>query len=122
MKNAVYTLIFALFLNFNSFSATSNIQDSVVIGDVLTINTPESQTFKDIDFPKLNLVVKRGGVASYNSVDNVPVVVSEIKADKNGNTIVVLKRQDGKKFFNQYKEVSANLQDALASGELSVIK
>ncbi|WP_053992097.1 hypothetical protein [Mangrovimonas sp. TPBH4] len=122
MKNAIYTLIFALFLNFNAFSTTTNIQDSVVIGDVLTINTPENQTFKDVDFPKLNLIVKRGGVASFNSVDNVAVVVSEMKEDNNGNTIVVLKRQDGKKFFNQYKEVSANLEDALASGELSIVK
>lgn len=122
MKNAIYTLIFALFLNFNAFSTTSNVQDSMAVGDILTINTPDNQSFKDIDFPKLNLIVKRGGVASYNSVDNIAVVISEIKEDSNGNTIAVLKRQDGKKFFNQYKEVSANLDNALASGELSIVK
>ncbi|GLB50151.1 hypothetical protein [Neptunitalea lumnitzerae] len=87
-------------------------------GDVFIINTPEGNQFYHIDFPKLNTLVKRGTIASYKSVYNTPVVITEVHA----NNKVSVARKDGKKFFRFYKTVTVDLNKALESGELSVVE
>ncbi|NNK83637.1 MAG: hypothetical protein HKO92_10985 [Flavobacteriaceae bacterium] len=104
-------------LVFLSINAQNNASE-INIGDKLIIGKLTNGTFQSITLPKRNFIVKRGGIANYKSVENNIVVVTNIEKDKNGNTIVELKRNNGKRFFNTHKTIKANLQEALDSGEL----
>ena len=46
------------------------------------------------------------------------VVVEAITYDKDGSTLITLRRQDGMRFFNAFPTVKASLEEALDSGEL----
>ena len=91
------------------------------VGDVLIVKAPSSQFYNHISFPQLNILVKRGKLASYKSVIGNEVVVEEVFAKKD-KTYVVLKKKDGTKFFGLYIDVKANYQNAMDSGELELFK
>ncbi|MFV9550895.1 hypothetical protein [Algibacter sp. PT7-4] len=121
MKNLLFTIILVfgvLFANANTKTTYNNTNPKV--GDVLKIKTPKTVAFKHIDFPRLNFIVKRGGVANYKSVYNELVIVKKV-IDKNGDIHVVLERKDGKKFFNYLKQVTANYTESLESGEMVTV-
>ncbi|MDG5491267.1 hypothetical protein [Psychroserpens sp. SPM9] len=113
MKNLFFA---AFFLGF-CFVATA--QNEPKVGDVLEISEPYAQSFNHINFPKQNILIKRGKVANYNSVYGNKVVVEAIKTKDDGTTYVILKKQDGSKFFNYLTTVKANYQKAIDAGELS---
>ncbi|MEO1012289.1 MAG: hypothetical protein AAFX53_13355 [Bacteroidota bacterium] len=115
MKTVVCSLIFAL-AAFSSNAQSDS--DLVQVGDVLTIGTAENGNFNHIDFPRKNLIIKRGGIANMKSVYGNVVVVTDVKSMNDGNTEVVLKRKDGRKFFRHLASVKADLENALADGEL----
>lgn len=91
------------------------------VGDVLIVKAPSSQFYNHIAFPQLNMLVKRGKTASYAPVIGNEVVVEEVFAKKD-KTYVVLKKNDGTKFFGLYSNVKANYQNAIDSGELELMK
>jgi len=91
------------------------------VGDVLIVKAPSSQFYNHIAFPQLNILVKRGKIASYTPVIGNEVVVEEVFTKKN-KTYVVLKKNDGTKFFGLYSDVKANYQKAMDSGELELLK
>ncbi|WP_194768437.1 hypothetical protein [Tamlana sp. I1] len=116
-------LTFLLFLAFGvSFANTTNPtpQTMVQIGDELVINTQTADKFNHVDFPRLNFIVKRGGLANYNSVDGKVVVVTNVVTKGNGETHVTLEPVGGKKFFGFLSSVNADFDKAIRSGELSM--
>lgn len=92
---------------------------TVKTGDVLVINKPSNQTFKHLDLPRANFIIKKGGIANYKSIVGKRVRVKGVKRNKLGETTVVLEREDGRKFFNSFPSITANLNNAVEEGELS---
>jgi hypothetical protein len=97
-------------------------EHKIIEGDILMLGKPTSSTYVYIDFPKSNIIIKRGAIASFNSLINEKVFVSNIKTDKKGNTIADLKRANGLKFFRFYPIIKANITKALKCGELRPTK
>lgn len=116
-----------LFLAILFVVATTNINaqevnpSEVKVGDVLVIGRPDAPRYKHIDFPRLNFITKKGGIANYKTVEGNKVVVTSVKEKKDGTLQVKIKRTNGSKFFNSHTVVSADLKRALESGELSVL-
>ena len=102
---------------FNFMQTEPNAQE-IQVNDVLVIQEPSGLDFKHIHFPKKNFIIKRGGIANMNQVAGKKVVVETISYDKDGATLVTLRRQDGKRFFRAFPTVKASLEEALDSGEL----
>jgi len=86
-------------------------------GTVLTLGPVSASGFQHIDFPRKNFIIKRGGIANFNNLEGRSLVVEEV-ISKNSGTQVVLKRSDGLDFFGVYRTVKADLEKALAKGEL----
>ena len=113
MKKLILTIIFIAPIYLSSAQEKPN------VGDKLTINKPIGQTYKYITFPKKNFIIKRGKVGNYKSVIGKIVVIKDVLTNENDNTYVILKKQDGKKFFGFLSQVKANYEDAIATEELS---
>lgn len=117
MKKVV--LFFALSLLFGFCYANTTqpkYQKAPKKGDVLVVNHQSGQKYNHIDFPRLNFIVKRGGLANYKSVHGIHVIVKEV-VETDGNTHVILERKDGKKFFGFLKDVKANYTKSINSKE-----
>lgn len=110
-------LLFSLSV-LNAQDATTPVQNDVQVGDVFEIGAPEANTYKHIDFPRANFIIKRGGIANYKVAEGQKVVVTSVKEKKDGTTQVKIKRNDGGLFFGSHTVVAADFGDALASGEL----
>ena len=122
MNNYLKTIIaFGLMLISLSFNAQVVSDSDISVGDKLTVGELTNGTFKFIKLPKANFIIKKGGLANYKSIEKSTVVISNIEKDKKGNTIVELKRNNGKKFFNAIWTIKADLKPALDSGELKQI-
>lgn len=104
-----------------AFNGQQSQDNSPKIGDVLIINAPTGQTYDHIKFPKLNIVVKRGGLANYKSVYGEAVIIKNILTKKDGKVYIQLESQNGKKFFGFLKTVNADYNKALETGELSIL-
>jgi hypothetical protein len=116
-----YIVILLLGMTMFTFQAqTETIQKEVKIGDILYIGKSVTYGYRYIDFPKANFIIKRGGIANYNILKGEKVVVTEIAQNKKGKTEVTLERKNGRKFFRNFKSVNADIEKALASGELVV--
>ncbi len=91
---------------------------TVAKGDIFILGEPSGARYLHIDFPRENIIIKRGGIANFKSVVDEEVIVESTAKDKNGFTKVTLRRKDGFKFFRHYSTVKADLEKALASTEL----
>lgn len=96
-------------------------QNQPKVGDKLMVKAPSAQFYNHIAFPQLNILVKRGKTSSYKPVIGNQVVVADVVNDDNNESYVVLKKEDGTKFFGLYTSVKANYEKALQAGELSVV-
>lgn len=114
MKKLFFTLLFC------GFCFVLSAQSSPNVGDELVIN--ETQSYRYVKFPKLNILVKRGKVANYKSVYGNTVVVDEVTTNDDGTKCVTLKKKDGSKFFGLKTKVKANYAKAIDAGELSLVK
>jgi len=114
MKKAVLTLVFLC------VCVVSFAQSQPQVGDVLEVNAPKGEHYNHIDFPRLNILVKRGKLASYKPVINNKVLIDNVFTKEN-KTYVVLKKKDGTKFFGLQTAVEADYQKALESGELTIV-
>lgn len=82
--------------------------------EVYHLALPESGSFSSVDIPKKNFIIKKGGIADIGTLHGVYVIVKEEK----NNGKVILARKDGKHFFNAFPVIHADLEEALAAGEL----
>ncbi|WP_027137476.1 hypothetical protein [Gaetbulibacter saemankumensis] len=119
MKKVLFLLLFVSGLAFANNNNPVNSQDTPQIGDELIINAVSNIKYNHVNFPKLNFIVKRGGLATYKTVHGNEVVIKEVNAE-NGKTTVVLEKKDGSKFFGYLTSVEADYEASLNSGELSV--
>ena len=115
----LFSIAFLMICGLVSYQVNAtNIDTNPEIGDRLLIQSPENTTYTAVNMPKLNFVVKKGGVANYKSVQNTLVEVVKISQNKEGENIVTLQRVDGAKILGLKKSVSANYDKALQLGEL----
>ena len=122
MKKLFFTVLFVVAtLNINAQSGSSDVLKEVKAGDILQIGRPDAPSFKHIDFPRANTIIKSGGIANYKKMEGVKVVVTDVKEKKDGTLQVKIKRTDGGRFFGIHSVVSADIKNALESGELSGI-
>lgn len=98
--------------------AQEDFSNLVKIGDQLTISGPSSSSYKFIDVPRKNFIIKRGGLANIGSLQNVKVTITKISYGK--NTVIRFKKSSGGKFFAAYRTLTANLNGAMNSGELEI--
>lgn len=112
------TIIFLLVIMFSvpSITAQENYVDLVQVGDQLTLAEPSGSTYQHIDVPRKNFIIKRGGIANMATLKNSVITVTEISNDS--NPVITFKRTNGKKFFRVYRTMTADLNGAIASGEL----
>lgn len=114
----------ALLFSVSVLNAQDNVnvvQSDVEVGDVFEIGKPETNTYKYINFPRANFIIKRGGIANYKRAEGQKVVVTSIKEKKDGTTLVKIKRTDGNRFFGSHPVVSVDFKEAVESGELEVL-
>lgn len=116
MRN-IQKIAFIIILGITFSVNAQKTDDLVSVGETFSIQESDNYQYSHINFPKPNFIIKKGAIADYKKLRGVQVVVSEIKSNK-GKTRVVLKRKDGKKFFGNFPSVTANIEDAVASGEL----
>ena len=119
MKKIIFAVLFTVgILSINAQSGGPEVLKEVKAGDMLQIGRPDAPSFKHIDFPRANTIIKNGGIANYKKMEGVKVVVTAVKEKKDGTLQVKIKRTDGGRFFGIHSVVSADLKDALVSGEL----
>ncbi|TDN83080.1 hypothetical protein DET49_12250 [Salegentibacter sp. 24] len=118
MKNI---LIIPIMLIFTFQMEAQSQTQSVKVGDVLVINQPENQSFESLKLPRANFIIKKGGIANYKSLIGNRVKVTEIQTNAAGGVEVVLKREDGRKFFRTHTVISAKIDEALENGELVML-
>lgn len=112
----IFIAIF-LFCSINTVIGQEN-NSNISQGTIYRLSEPAGHTYKHIDFPRRNIIIKRGAIANYNSLVGMELVVKELIKDTNGSTTAILVRKDGRPFFRFFPTVEANLEKALAIGEL----
>lgn len=88
-------------------------------GAVLTLGNVTASSYQHIDFPRKNIIIKRGAIADFNNLEGRKVIVEEV-VSANGQTKVTLKRKDGRNFFRFWPTVTSDIEMALAKGELKI--
>lgn len=92
----------------------------VAKGDVIQIANPSASTYKYINLPRPNFLIKRGGIVNFNKLKGKKIEVTEVNTTKNCKIEVRVKRQDGKKFFNTLKTMTIDLDRAIEAGEIKL--
>lgn len=117
MRTYILFFVFAMY-SLVLFGQSQKATADVRIGAIYEIGKPTTHAYKHINFPRPNMVIKRGGIANYKRLKGRIVIVTELQNKKDGSIMVKLKRKDGKRFFGSHPVVTAALHDALESREL----
>ncbi len=117
MKSTFILLSFLLSIGLAQAN-TYPITDDIRVGSVLVIGAPSSNSYKHLELPRKNFIIKKGGIADYKSISKKTVVVTEMNELADGTVEVYLKRKNGKLFFNSHRRIKAKLKEALAAEEL----
>lgn len=115
-------LCIAFLFSMGMVQAQEESNDRVAVGDVLTLGNPSSSTYQYIDFPRRNIIIKRGAIADFKSLIGKKVVVEEINTYTDRSAEIILRRKDGRKFFRFFPTIKADLDNALTKGELVIPK
>ncbi|QLG45660.1 hypothetical protein [Costertonia aggregata] len=107
-------------LSLVSISMLQAQEADVKIGDILILDNPSGSEYKHVDFPKSNIIIKRGAIANFNALVGEKLLVKDIVKNEDGTTKAVLERKNGRNFFRFYPSVTATLDNALTKGELKV--
>ncbi|MBT8237260.1 MAG: hypothetical protein HKP24_12965 [Croceitalea sp.] len=100
--------------------AQEDYSDMVKVGDELMISNPSGSDYQYIDVPRKNFIIKRGGIANMATLKNAKVTVTKITF-KDSKPIIRFKKSDGRKFFNAFRTLTADLNNAIAQSELNFI-
>ncbi|WP_419212850.1 hypothetical protein ACNR9Q_01670 [Maribacter sp. X9] len=112
-----YLMMFFTFLLINTNAFAQDNYGNLKAGDILSITKSSNMPFDHLYFPRPNLIIKRGAIANYKALDGMKVRIEEISED----TTVKLTPLNGKKFFNRFPYVKANLEKALENNELKLL-
>ncbi|TYP69913.1 dihydroorotase [Aquimarina intermedia] len=116
MKNHI---VFALLISF--LSVTMYAQETTIdvkVGDVFIIGEVDNDSYKYIDFPRANFIIKRGGIANYKKVKGEKVIITSIREQKDGSLLATLALRSNQHFFNSHKHVTAEINEAILQNEL----
>ncbi|OIQ22273.1 hypothetical protein [Lacinutrix sp. MedPE-SW] len=122
MKLLTTICFIVLSLSLSAKNSNLILQNMPEVGDHYIVNENTGETYKHINFPRPNILVKRGAVASYNSVKDAIVTVTNVAKNKNGETIITVERKDGTKFFGFLKSAEINYEKALEAKEIAKLK
>lgn len=114
-------LFMVLLLSIGILQAQAN-ENLVVNGTVLTLSAPSGSRYQHIDFPRRNMIIKRGAIADFNNLIGKKLVVDNLTTKSDGTLEVILKRKDGLNFFRFFTTVKADFNNAVANGELILPK
>lgn len=120
MKKSILFFAVVCFTFTTAVTAQEKYDDLVKVGDQLIIGNPSKADYQFLDVPRKNFVIKKGGIFSLGSLLNNKVTVTKMSFDKKGDAIVVLKKSNGTKFFNSHRTLKADLNGAIANGELLI--
>mgnify|MGYP003148650108 FL=1 len=118
MKTVLTALYFICGITLLQASTTTNEIDDLEVGSVLMIGSPSSNLYEHIEVPRMNFIIKKGGIPNYNTLFESKVVVSKMQVMPDGSKVVHLKRQNGKRFFNSHSYIKARLKEAIDAEEL----
>ncbi|TXN38051.1 hypothetical protein FVB32_07090 [Flagellimonas hymeniacidonis] len=108
-------VLFAFFL----FAFLGNAQENQVkIGDQLIIGEPAGTLYQSINVPRKNFIIKKGGIPNMSTLKNSVVTVTKIS--HSDNPTITFKKSNGRKFFKAYRSLTAELNGAIDSGEMTV--
>lgn len=114
MKKYLFlAVIFSLFTSV-IYAQSSNVK----VGDTFTIGEAHNNNYKHISFPKANLIIKKGGIASYKNIKGAKVTVTSVEEKKDGRVIATIKLVSDKAFFNSHKYVTVDVAEAIREKEL----
>jgi hypothetical protein len=116
MRNYIFIALLLSLFSEIIYSQTS--ETIVSIGDQFLISNAYPNSYKHINFPKANLIIKRGGIFNYNSIKGAKVVVTELKKKKNDLWIATIKLVNGKLFFNSHHYLTVEIYEAIKQKEL----
>ncbi|MEO2064118.1 MAG: hypothetical protein ABGW97_14135 [Christiangramia sp.] len=112
MRN-LQILLFVILMGFSALA-----QDKKpVIGDRFVLHVSEHHHLESLLAPQKNFILKKNGVVNFKSLHGVPLYVSAVKTKK-AYTRLILKRLDGRKFFNAFSSISVNYEQALELREI----
>lgn len=114
MKSIILLLTFSLFAY--SMNAQENHASSTKVGDQFVIGEPIGVSYENINVPRKNFIIKRGGIPNMSTLKNSVVTITKIS--ENNNSAITFKSSDGKKFFKAYRTLTADLNSAINSGEM----
>ena len=120
MKNNILSSVFAFFVSFFMYSQSS--VSDFNLGDVFLIGNANYNSYKHINFPRANFIIKKGGIVDYKNIKGEKVVITSLKENKNGKTIATIKLVEPRNFFNSHKYVTVNIAEAIKSKELLIVK
>lgn len=116
MKTNILLALLISFFSVSMYSQSSN--SDVTVGDVFTIGEVYNDTYKHINFPRANFIIKKGGIAKYNNIKGERVIVTSLKEKKDGSLIATIKLTSRRSFFNSHKYVTVAIDEAIGSKEL----
>lgn len=117
MKNyLIMGLIIFGSYNLNSQEINANVKK----GDVFVIVKPSGIDYKHINFPRKNIIIKRGGILTNQLVDGKKVVVTNVTKDKNNATLIRIETINKTGFYKAIKSVTVDYEKALKSGEIKI--
>jgi hypothetical protein len=88
------------------------------IGELLIMGSYDGMEYDHVHFPKLNFVLKKGGIGNWTGLRGTKVVIKEKYQNNMGETIAVLEPADGRRFLKVIPTVTTSFDKALANGEL----
>lgn len=111
-------LLFTLFI-----SSILMAQDSTPaqVGETFKIEALDDSRYSHLKLPRPNFIIKKGGIVDYSTLAGTLVTVAEVRTKNENETVVVLVRKDGKKFFGSFPQIKADYKKALNSGQISSI-
>jgi hypothetical protein len=115
------SILFTAFL-FSVFLLQGQAIDNIAEGDVFVISEPTGSAYAAIDFPRRNIIIKRGAIANFNALIGKKVFVDQLETDEEGRITVTLKRADGLNFFRFFPKVNADLSKAIKLKELKTVR
>lgn len=117
MNKILLALVIGLFSS-GAYAQSSN--SNINVGAVFTIHKVANNNYKYINFPKANLIRKKGGIANYATVIGEEVEVTSIKEQKDGSLEATIKLTSKKLFFNSHKYIRVAINEAIDEKELVI--
>ena len=116
MKKNIRFAIALLFFTVTLYS--QNISSPIAVGDVFVVGAVENNNYTYINFPKPNIIIKKGGLVNFKNVVGKKVVVTSIKEKGNGTLVATIQLTSKRSFFKSHKTVTVKIKEAIEHKEL----